>query len=78
MAYFRPIDNGERWWPAPDTRAEALDEAKYYMYMNTPLVAWATIVALCLSVNKKGTDSYNETLEQAYKTPYQRTKKKDE
>lgn len=67
-------DDGTKWWDTPDTRADAIDEARYYMCMNCPLTAFSIIVALCASLDKKGTDKYDEALEDTYQTAYQKTR----
>ena len=70
---FRPPD-GKKWWAAPETRESAIDDARYYMLCDCPKTAFSIIVALCASLDKKGTDAYDENLENTYRTAYQRTK----
>ena len=75
MHLYGRIPDGEKYWDAPETRKEAIEEAAYYAWMNCPLTAIKIIVALCASIDKKGTDKYDESLETAYVTHYQREKK---
>lgn len=61
-----------KWWPPSETREEALREAAYYLWCGNVDAAFMMIVSLCLSVNKKGSDAYDESLEEKYITEYQK------
>lgn len=67
--------NFDKWWGCPETRSDALEEAKYYMWCGNTYTAYRLIVALCVSADKKGSDKYDESLEEYYQTVYQRQSK---
>lgn len=64
-----PYSTDYKWWQAPDTRSDALEEAKYYMWAGNPRAAYGLIVSLCFSLDKKGSSKYDESLEQRYTVP---------
>jgi hypothetical protein len=64
--------NPRQWSGPPENRAEAMKDATYLMWCGHPKSAYEIIVALCYSLDKRGYDEYDETLERNYVTFYQR------